>query len=289
MSGEICLSQATKSLSGNYPGSTGSLITVILALYYTLPVTPLSTIETYTRMTDSRTTGDNEIFEGFLTLLKSNETTKVPRETTLGAISHFISTLPLDEVQVLLKAISESPRLWTSLKDRTASREAVQLGVSGAIGRLASQPGSSRWWHRKSSESAWLEEIAKTILEGEGMGKIQIMVAVLAVTSPDVQGKKPMWIGVQRAEMEDEVVMELARMMESTSCEKLDTEVLCVALDVIDGSKIRILDTKVSSELELYMYIDELQLIWLGHLCAPHSDATPDSDSFRRERRSFIV
>lgn len=194
---------------------------------------------------------DAYLLTKFKALLSSPDPVALPRQTLLGAVSHYISSLPSAELQPLLKAVVRSPHLWDDPTDREDSRAAVKLGISGALDRLKSTPGPSRWFRRDNSLSDWLDEAYETIAEIEGGGKLHVTVALLAVdpATGREQGKAQLWKGKERAKAEDEVIMGVAGRLheaEKGASGKEDVGLLCEVLEAVDGMRVRVLDTSIS-------------------------------------------
>jgi hypothetical protein len=195
---------------------------------------------------------DADLLVKFTALLASPDPIALPRQTLLGAVSHYISTLPLADLRPLLKVVIQSPHLWDDVNNHGDSRAAVKLGARGALDRLTSTPGTSRWFRRNNSLSDWLDEAYETIAETEGGGKLHVMMALLAVdpATGAEQGKAQLWKGKERAKAEDEVIMGVAeRLHETEKGErgKADVGLLCEVLEAVDGMRVRVLDTNVSS------------------------------------------
>lgn len=198
---------------------------------------------------------ESELLSKFIDQLSSKNPISLPRETILGAVSHYISTLPSTELKSLLEAISTSRLLWDTPSHRQRTREAISLGVSGALGRLASEPGSSKWWKWSSPTTAWLDDLAKVVTDSEGIRRMDMIAAILSAT--DERRRNPSSTrceGKQRENLEDEAVMAIAEKMGSEpgiDKEETDSGLLCEMVDALDEAKVRILDTPVSHRISL--------------------------------------
>ena len=132
-----------------------------------------------------------ELLEPFLQALGSRKALEIPQETVLGAITHFLSTLPLADLPRFTTATLDSEHLWAS--DVYAGgqlSQAISLVVSGKIADLEKRHYSAWCASRKISSSSrrWLDTI-QTVLESSearSMTILQFRVGLLSgISSSD--------------------------------------------------------------------------------------------------------
>lgn len=201
---------------------------------------------------DRSDSSDTELLNRFINLLTSPEPLSLPRQTLLGAISHYISVLPPPDLSRLVSAITSSRHLWDSSKHSRSCREAVKLGVRGALSRLDKEPGSSRWWTRRDPGADWLDAIAGCVRMSDGVGRTHSLAAILRACSRENElVHRHTWKGKQRADVEDEVIMQLAETLQpvNTTGDQVSLDLFGDVAEMIDGEKLRILDLQVCSRL----------------------------------------
>lgn len=215
------------------------------------------------------TTEQIELFERFVASISSPNST-LPRETTLGAITHFLSTLPLEHCTRLIRACSSSTILWTSTADTASTRTAIRLGVVGAAARLSREAvESKRWYSVKIGRSFGADSWVQGMLDEAKMSdrKADLLVALLSGIHAQVEqrgSQAAVSKGLMR-ELQEETVLALAPALVSRA-DPENIHAYTLLSEVMDGMEeqlLHLLDLPVRLPVlhtygsEAYRHIDK--------------------------------
>jgi hypothetical protein len=186
-----------------------------------------------------------ELLEPFLQALESKRALDIPQETVLGAITHFLSTLPLADLPRLVEAIVESDYLWSS--DKYASYElgqAICLAISAKVESLEKRYISSWFASRKSSSSSrqWLQTIETTLAKTQRhtLTLLETRAGLLAGVAMNDQIQ---WED-ERMKLEEDVILGISQLGLSTSGQR-ELAIVCEAVHHVDARRLLILDLQV--------------------------------------------
>jgi len=184
-----------------------------------------------------------QVLNPFLEVLRSPEEIKIPKETLVGALGHFISTLDGDRLDSFIQDVLASPSLWKTLDSaqiEAAVRPAPKLKAN------ALRPEVKDGWIMRNRLSkacqAWLKDVVKIVMRGGSLGNHAVVILIGLLQglddADDIDWGKP------RVELEEEIVIALAERFEKNSCDALD--MFCSAAESIDPARLRALDLRVS-------------------------------------------
>jgi hypothetical protein len=196
--------------------------------------------------------GRDELLEPFLQALGSRKALEIPQETVLGAITHFLSTLPLADLPRFITATLDSEHLWAS--DGYAGgqlNQAIALAVSGKVANLEKRHQSTWFASRKISSSSrrWLDTI-QTVLESSEARSMTILQFRVGLLS-GISSKDDVTWGEARVNLEEQVVLGVSELGLSAADQRR-LAIVCEVVHHIDPSRLRILDLQVSLQSLLY-------------------------------------
>jgi len=186
-----------------------------------------------------------ELLDHFLQALISRDVLAIPQETVLGAITHFLSTLPLSDLPRFTTAILDSDYLWGS-EDYAGGRliQAVGLSVSSRVAALEKRHTSSWCAGRKVIASCrhWLEAIttACEVYEAREMTKLEMKTGLLVGIAAN---ELVVW-GDGRMNLEEEIVLGISELGLSSPGQR-ELGIICDGINHIEASRLRILDLEV--------------------------------------------
>jgi len=186
-----------------------------------------------------------ELLEPFLQALGSRQALEIPQETVLGAITHFLSTLPLADLPRITTATLDSEHLWTS--DEYAGgqlMQAISLAVSGKVANLEKRHQSGWCASRKTSSSShrWLDTI-QTVLESSEARSIIVLQFRVGLLSGISRNDNITW-GEARVHLEEQVVLGVSELGLSAADQR-KLAIVCEVVHHVDPSRLRILDLQV--------------------------------------------
>jgi hypothetical protein len=222
-----------------------------------------------------------DLLDRFITAIQ-NPTSSLPRETLLGAITHFLGTLPTEQCRQLIRVIGSRPDLWES-RDASA-REAVALGVRAGYQRIErEQAEGSRWytvrWRKSPAVNEWVHALLDEMKAVEDVRKGALLAALLKGISypPAAQGgESDRCTGAYR-EVQEETILALApRLDGGSSTEAVSAYgLLADIVDIVDDGLLGLLDLPVSCipffripHARRLMEAEDLSLVSMGPLPA---------------------
>ena len=187
-----------------------------------------------------------DVLTPFLGLLRSPAPIHLPRETLLGAITHFLSTLPSRDLISFTITLVQSPSLWESdTRRQDELRHAIRLGVSAKVSDSKHELRDTYFSRSKYHRSArrWLDDVSKAITTSKAStGRIVALVGLLEGLS-DVSSVD--W-GRSKMRVEEEIVLGLASILtEQEERTQQEMELACASILHVADERIRILDLKV--------------------------------------------
>jgi hypothetical protein len=193
-----------------------------------------------------------ELLEPFLQALGSGKALEIPPDTVLGAITHFLSTLPLADLPRFTTATLDSEQLWAS--DGYAGgqmNQAISLAVSGKVANLGKRHQSGWFASRKVSSSSrrWLDTI-QTVLESSEARSMTILQFRVGFLSGISSNDNVTW-GEARVNLEEQVVLGVSELGLSAADQRR-LAIVCEVVHHVDPSRLRILDLQVSLQTLLY-------------------------------------
>lgn len=202
-----------------------------------------------TTATSSRI-GDDDLLEPFLEAVLSDEATGIPSETLLGAITHFLSTLPHGDVPRLVRALIHSPTLWVT-QQPSRIREAISLGVRSKIDMLNTRYKEA-WLPRRKVSSAtrqWLKTILEVLHEDEHAESHTMTHIRLGLLS-GMSAQEEVECHKTRAQLEEDIVLALADMLpvtypSSSTAPTYLVDLIGAALAAVEADRMRVLDLEV--------------------------------------------
>jgi hypothetical protein len=190
--------------------------------------------------------GRDELLEPFLQALGSRRVLEIPQETVLGAITHFVSTLPLADLPRFTTATLDSEHLWAS--DEYAGgqlNQTISLAVSGKVANLEKRHQSGWFASRKVSSSSrrWLDTVQAVVdsSEARSMTILQFRAGLLSgIGSHD----QVTW-GEASVNLEEQVVLGVSELGLSAADQR-KLAIVCEVVHHVEPSRLRILDLQVS-------------------------------------------
>ena len=192
-----------------------------------------------------------ELLEPFLQALGSRRALDIPQETVLGAITHFLSTLPLADLPRFTTATLDSEHLWASEEYAGGQlNQAISLAVSGKIADLEKRHQSAWCASRKKSSSSrrWLDTI-QTVLESSEARSMTILQFRVGLLSGISSSDQLTW-GEARVNLEEQVVLGVSELGLS-SADQRTLAIVCEVVHHVEPSRLRILDLQVSLQYSL--------------------------------------
>jgi len=187
-----------------------------------------------------------ELLEPFLQALGSRRALEIPQETVLGAITHFVSTLPLVDLPRFITATLDSEHLWAS-DEYTGGRlnQAIALGVSGKVAKLEKRHRSGWFASRMMSSSSrrWLDTI-QTAVESSEARSITVLQFRVGLLSGIGSNDNVTW-GEARVNLEEQVVLGASELGLSAADQR-KLAIICEVVHHVEPSRLRILDLQVS-------------------------------------------
>jgi hypothetical protein len=190
-----------------------------------------------------------ELLEPFLSALVSKSALQIPQETVLGAITHFLSTLPQAELPRFTTAILESDYLWASDDyNRFSLGQAVALAVSAKVG-IWERRHKTHWFASRKVSSAccrWLDKIVTTIgtSGAQNLVKLEFQAGLLAGMAANEQIA---W-GNQKMDLEEPVILGVSELALSTAGQR-ELAIVCEVVHHVEATRLLILDLQVSSSM----------------------------------------
>ena len=170
----------------------------------------------------------------------------IPEETLLGAITHFLSTLPNRDVSRLAVALVQSRSLWNGDIPAENLRDAISLAVESKVDKLQAR-------HRKS----WFQ--TRRVAKEVGLWLSGITDSVSSDASADSKTTTHIRLGLLRGlhavdidltketiALEESVVLSLAQIMETSMADGETLHMLSEAVMCLDADRVRVLDPVVS-------------------------------------------
>ena len=223
------------------------------------------------RKVHSMSTDQLELFERFITSITS-PSSSLPRDTILGAITHFLSTLPIEPCRRLLRVISTADFLWDTAGHAAQVREAIKLGVRAGCDRATREDAEgTRWytmkWFKSAAVDKWVQGLLDEATHAEGR-RLDLLVALLlgvAAQSDSAAAGPGCSAGMQR-DVQEEVVLALEPRLGSEVPEEVETahELLADVIEVVDTALLSLLELPVSSPMDRLM--DRAELMVMGVL-----------------------
>jgi hypothetical protein len=183
-----------------------------------------------------------QVLNPFLEVLRSPTEIKIPKETLVGALGHFISTLEGDRLDSFIQDVVSSPSIWKAL-DHTEIEAAVRPAPTVKVAALRPEVKDG-WILRNRLDKAcqaWLAEVVKSVTRaGITTNSLVLLIGLLQGLDDvaDIDWGKP------RISLEEQIVIAVAERFEKNSCDALD--LFCSAAENIDSARLRALDLRVS-------------------------------------------
>ena len=186
------------------------------------------------------------VFTPFLELLRSPSPITLSQETLLGAITHFLSTLPSHDLISFTSTLVESPSLWKSDTRRQEElRHAIRLGVPAKVNGANHELRNSYFLRIKQQRSArrWLSDVSKAMMTSKASTGRNVALVGLLEGLSDVSNVD--W-GRSRVRVEEEIILGLSS-IQSDQDEKTQQELklVCASILYIAEERVRVLDLKV--------------------------------------------
>ena len=182
----------------------------------------------------------------FLNLLRSVSPILLPRETLYGAITHFLTTLPPPHLTTFTETLVSSPSLWAPESSHADEvRRAIRLAVSAKVSVIEEEFRDAYFSgprHRRAARR-WLHVISRVIIASEvSTGRTHLLAGLLLGIgdTPRVD-----W-GEARVNVEEEVVMSLAPLLESRDGRGEEARrLLYSAISFLSEERLQVLDLEV--------------------------------------------
>jgi hypothetical protein len=182
-----------------------------------------------------------QVLNPFLEVLRSPADIKIPRETLVGALGHFLSSLEGDRLDSFIQDILASPSLWKTL-DSAEIQAAVRPAPAAKVAAL--RPEVKDGWILRNQLpkacEAWLKEVVKAVTRsGLTTNCLVVLIGLLQGIDdvPDID-----W-GKARVDLEEEIVIALGERFEKNNCDALD--LFSSVAEHIDDNRLRALDLRV--------------------------------------------
>ena len=149
------------------------------------------------------------LLEPFVSVLQSNNAITLPDTTLYGAITHFLSTLPLDHLDGFVKVLLESPSLWSDTTTRGSEiQQAIRLAVPAKVAELDKQSQDQWFGERRKTRAArsWLRTILLSLGRPKSHPRERWIIAGL-IRGMDEGVAADVDCGVGRAKLEERVVI----------------------------------------------------------------------------------
>ena len=187
-----------------------------------------------------------ELLEPFLQAFGPRKALEIPQETILGAITHFLSNLPLADLPRFTTATLDSEHLWASEEYAGGQlNQAISLAVSGKVADLEKRHQSAWCASRKISSSSrrWLDTI-QTVLESSEARSITVLQFRVGLLSGIGISDQVIW-GEARVNLEEQVVLGVSELGLSAADQRT-LAIVCEVVHHVEPSRLRILDLQVS-------------------------------------------
>ena len=194
---------------------------------------------------------DQETYKVFIDVLRSAGPIPLPSGTLYGAITHYLSSLPVNQLAEFVRILVESPSLQRHADaDRRSLREAAALSISAKQSSLQNQYVSA-WLgpsRRNRELNSWLLTVSTAALEAtrQSSPRGDVLYGLLR-GHQDVQSGMT---GTARVRLEEEVVLMLAEKWENRQ-EDGFAEDLSYVIDGLHPRRLLALDAKVRIHLKL--------------------------------------
>jgi hypothetical protein len=187
-----------------------------------------------------------ELLEPFLQALGSRKALEIPQETVLGAITHFLSTLPQADLPRFITATLDSEHLWAS--DEYAGgqlNQAISLAVSAKVANLEKRHQSAWCASRKISSSSrrWLDTV-QSVLEQSEARSVTVLQFRAGLLSGIGSTDHVTW-GEARVNLEELVVLGVSELGLSAADQR-KLAIVCEVVHHVEPSRFRTLDLQVS-------------------------------------------
>lgn len=193
-----------------------------------------------------------QLLDSFLEALATPQVQSIPQETVLGAITHFLSTLPASDLPHFVEAILGSDSLWSPkfLEDGKL-REAIAVAVQAKVGHIVTRHKSAWLANRRTSRECrrWLhvilvavdkhaktDETRRTLNDRDMEARIGLLAGVQACEAIDWQD--------ERMALEEELVMTLAE-LDFQNVSPGSFILVCEAVNLIEPVRLAVLDLHV--------------------------------------------
>lgn len=183
-----------------------------------------------------------DLLEPFINTLRLEQPITIPTETLLGAITHFLSTLPNRDVTRLIVSLIQSPSLWISGIGADEIRESIALAVEIKVNKIRARHRQSWFRNRQIMKDAsrWLASVTDALPADESSESIVSTHLRLGL----VRGLHAVELDCakQRQELEEAVVMSLAEIMETSLPDRAALGMLCEAVLCLGSERLSVLD-----------------------------------------------
>jgi hypothetical protein len=193
-----------------------------------------------------------QLLDSFLEALATPQVQSIPQETVLGAITHFLSTLPASDLPHFVEAILGSDTLWSpDFFEEGKLRQAIAVAVQAKVGHIETTNKNAWLANRRTSRECrrWLRVIrvavdkhsktnekSRTLTDRDMEARIGLLAGVEECKAIDWQD--------ERVALEEEVIMTLAELnLRSISPRSL--ALVCEAVTLIDPVRLAVLDLQV--------------------------------------------
>ena len=193
-----------------------------------------------------------QLFERFVGSISSPGSTP-PSDTILGAITQFFCTLPLEHCTRLIREIGSSTTLWSSAASTASTREAIRLGVAGAVARVSSEAKERERWYsvkigRSCPRNKWAQAMLDEAKRSDRKGDFLVALLGGAHAHLEQRGSQDAISKGLLRELQEETVLALAPRLDTGPGEdKAEAyAMLSEVLHVIDSELLCLLDLPVS-------------------------------------------
>ena len=187
-----------------------------------------------------------DTYHRFIAVLKTGDTNSIPHATVFGAITHYLSTLALDEIPAFLDAILQAHMSGPSTGDNSL-REAVFLAPSTKLSHIETALLGS-WLPRQRTArqmSQWYQTVSRALAAAEASGRrLDCMLGLLKGAKSDERLGR-MISRSMTGSLQEGIVLSVAELRDQGDLRAF-TGALDYVADALDDTYIRTLDVKVS-------------------------------------------
>jgi hypothetical protein len=182
-----------------------------------------------------------EVYHNFTRLLQDTASLTLPDETLFGAITHFLSTVPLPDLEDFVKLIINSPLLWSRPGSPKGVKEAVRVAAYAKVDAVVKALVKAYFpqYRRNKQARRWMEVIGRVVVEAES--SIGRRTVLMGLVTGMAENQSVDW-GSIRERLEEELVVEAA---EADVAEREGMEVTCCALMYASKRRLNALDLEV--------------------------------------------